>query len=579
MEQKKGNERFGLSRRSFLKGGLAIGGVASLGVLPLTSCSQAPSGTEKPADAGDKPAENPNPGTAVDWLGQEPEISDSDVSETLETDILVVGAGMAGTFAACHAAEAGASVLLIEAQENGHGIRSSSIAAVGSRYQIAQGVEINKEDIVNDFVNYALNICDINLIRDWVDNSAEAVDWLGDILEANDFGYLLEWNMPPKGRYADWPTGHGLITPEGTVAKEIEVQAVMIHHFEAAGGQYRNLTPMKKLIQENGAIVGAYAENEDGDIIRINASKAVVVATGGYVNNQEMYEARQAGLEKSFVGPLNTGTIFGDGIKACLWAGAHLDDFPTTMVFDRGVVRPEEELGFGFGGQEFVHFIFATQPFLKVDKTGRRLTNEASPYDYILHAAKNSPGRAWYSIWDSGWEKDVVRFHTIGCSTMLDREGGNALYSPRIEGTQAQIEDMVESGHCIKADTLEELAAGLLIEDVELFKAEVEAYNHAFEAQYDERFGKDPYRLSSINEPPFYGVKVGGEPLCTLDGIVINDQYQALDDENRPIPGLYLLGNDSGCYYNHTYPNLAAGANAGRCAASGMILGRRLASI
>lgn len=582
----------GLSRRDFVRGSL-LTGVAALAAGALAGCgaqggngaagddaqegkkADAPAGSQTKAQAEGVSAT----GTQGDgWLGAEPVIDEASVSEEVDCDILVAGAGMAGTFAACHAAESGANVLLIEAQEAGHGIRSSSIAGIDSRYQKKQGVTIDRNDIVNDFVNYALNQCDINLVRDWADNSGEAVDWLGDILEDNGYGYILEWSMPPEGRYKNWPTGHGMVNGDGTVVAEKDVQAVMIDHFQKAGGAYRNLTRLVKLIKEGDTVVGAFAETSDGNVLRINA-KAVVVATGGYVNNREMYEARQAGLEKSFAGPLNLGTAKGDGIKACLWAGAHMDPFPTTMVFDRGVIRPDEELGHVFDSPEFVHCVFATQPFLKVDKTGRRLTNESSPYDYVLHAAKNSPDHAWYSIWDANWPEDVKRFYTIGCSTMFDREGGNALYSPHIEGTQAQFEGMVESGHLVKADTLDELASGLLIEDVDRFKEEVERYNKAYEKGVDEVFGKDPFRLSAIAQPPFYGMKIGGEPLCTLDGVVVNDKYQVLDQDNYPIEGLYALGNDSGCYYAHTYPNLAAGANAGRCAASGMLLGRRLAEM
>ena len=82
------------------------------------------------------------------------------------------------------------------------------------------------------------------------------------------------------------------------------------------------------------------------------------------------------------------------------------------------------------------------------------------------------------------------------------------------------------------------------------------------------QFGKDAFRLSAIDEAPFYGMKVGGEPLCTLDGIVVNDRFQPLDDEAKPIEGLYVIGNDSGRFYCHTYPNFGAGTNAGRCAAA-----------
>ena len=71
---------------------------------------------------------------------------------------------------------------------------------------------------------------------------------------------------------------------------------------------------------------------------------------------------------------------------------------------------------------------------------------------------------------------------------------------------------------------------------------------------------------------------MGGLALCTLDGIKINTDFQALNENNDPIEGLYVVGNDSGSYYAHTYPNLGAGSNAGRCATFGRMCGKALAN-
>ena len=138
------------------------------------------------------------------------------------------------------------------------------------------------------------------------------------------------------------------------------------------------------------------------------------------------------------------------------------------------------------------------------------------------------------------------------------------------------MEGYVEDGHIIKADTIEELAEGLGI-DAEALTATVERYNELAAAGVDDDFGKDPYRLSAIDEPPYYGMKVGGLALCTLDGVVVDDDYQVLDTDNAPIPGLYCVGVDSGCCYAHTYPNFGAGTNAGRSATAGMLVGKALA--
>ncbi len=556
-----------LSRRNFVAGSAAVAGAATVA-----------GGAVAPAALADQNG---------DWLGEAPAIDGSSVLETLECEVLVVGGGQSGTPCAYFAAEGGADVLWIEANESSVCMRSSAFSAINSKYQEELGVHINPEDILNDVVSYALNQCSMKLWRDWVDHSAEAVAWYGSEVEKSGQRIALEYTMPPAGRYKTWPTGHGTASmdplpedpeaPSTSSGDESAVWAVIKDDFEALGGRYRNNTRLVELIKEDGAVVGAYAETGDGAVLRINASKGVVVATGGYVNNREMYVALQHGLEKSLSGNLNWGTAKGEGIKACLWAGAHMDAFPTTMIFDRGVVRPDYELGHSFDGGEFAFFTFATQPFLKVDATGRRICNEWSPYDYVVHAAQTHPGRAWYPIWDSSWKEDVQRFRTIGCSTLFSREGSNH-HAPGLAGVAESMESNVESGFIVKADTLEDLAAGLGF-DAETFVAEVERYNGWVADGYDGEFGKDPDRLSAIDEPPFYGMKMGGLALCTLDGIVVNEDYQAVDDDLAPIPGLYVVGNDSGCCYAHTYPNFGAGTNAGRSATAGMLVGKALAAL
>ena len=556
-----------MTRRSFVAGSAALAGAAAI------AGTTAVAGADESLD------------DAGDWLGEAPVIDESSIVEELDCDVLVVGGGQSGTPCAYFAAAGGANTLWIEANEDSVHMRSSACSAINSKYQQEKGVEINPEDILNDVVSYALNQCSMKLWRDWVDHSAELVEWYGGEVEKSGQRIALEYTMPPEGRYKMWPTGHGTAAdvdlpdnpndPSTASGDEGAVWAVIKADFEAAGGVFRNNTKLIKLVEnEDGAVVGAIAEGPEG-FIKINAAKGVVVATGGYVNNREMFAARQCGLEASLSGNLNWGTAKGEGIKAMLWAGAHMDHFPTTMIFDRGIVKPGDSLD-RWEGNGFAFFTFATQPFLKVNQYGKRICNESSPYDYIVHAAQQYPDHAWYPIWDSSWREDVQQFATIGCSTLYSREGSNH-HAPGLDGVEAQMEGNVADGYIIKADTLEDLAVGLGL-DVDTFLAEVDKYNGWVAAGYDGEFGKDPYRLSAIDEPPYYGMKMGGLALCTLDGVVINDDYQVLGINNLPIDGLYAVGNDSGCCYAHTYPNFGAGTNAGRSATAGMLVGKMLAA-
>lgn len=561
-----------VSRRNFLKAATA----GAIGTSAIATQALAAGETILGAVVGDNIASD-----GADWLGQPPAIADADCVETVECEVLVVGAGCSGTFAACHAAEAGAKVCWIEATATGNGVRSSALAAIDTKAMKAVGCSINKNDICNDIAHYALNQCDIRFMYQWAENSAEAIDWYADMVEPEGYVLCPEYGMPQgETRYKMWPTGHGTAPAEDTTKRVTDSNLLYIFtdHVEELGGEFRTETRMQRLIQdEAGKVVGAYATNPDGAYIRINASKGVIIATGGYVNNGQMYTALQGDLARGLAGGLNHGTAFGEGIKACLWAGAKLQEIPTTMVFDRGVVKPGTELGHMYEGPvEFKHFTFATQPFLKVCKKGTRLTNESSPYDFILHAGLMNADPAWYPIWDSSWLEDVQRFQTIGCSTLFLREGSNNRPAT-LEATQTQMESMVENGFIIKADTIRELGEGLLLDDVDAFVAEVENYNAMVAAGVDTQFGKDAFRLSAIDEPPYYGMRVGGEPLCTLDGIYTNLDFQALDAQRNPIEGLYVIGNDQGGYYAHTYPNFGAGTNAGRIATAGMLCGRIVA--
>jgi succinate dehydrogenase/fumarate reductase flavoprotein subunit len=124
----------------------------------------------------------------------------------------------------------------------------------------------------------------------------------------------------------------------------------------------------------------------------------------------------------------------------------------------------------------------------------------------------------------------------------------------------------IERGFMFKADTLEELATALGFEGdaQKSFLDQVARYNEHFDKQKDDDFGKEPYRLSAIKEPPFYGSWFGGTLLTTIDGISINDKLQVLDDNVTPIEGLYAVGDCSGSLFSGNYPEYIVGSACGR---------------
>jgi succinate dehydrogenase/fumarate reductase flavoprotein subunit len=567
----------GISRRDFLKdsaiGLAALGGGSVLaGCQPKVAATEAPKAEQAAATAA------PQATGAADWLGSAPVIKDADCVETVAADVLVVGAGCAGFFAAAAAAEAGAKVLLIEKLETPNGIRSSALAAVGSKAQKAANVEIDKAEIINDICHYALNHNDMTLVKTWADNSAEAIDWYCDFVEKKGKCEIkLEYTMPgQETRYHMWPTGHGTKSKSDENAEALVTKDMVEYITSFSGCEVRTNTKMECLIKDGAKVVGIYASNKEGKYIRINAAKGVIVATGGYARNEQMYTALQGDTKKSLVGLMAFLGATGDGIKAAIWAGAKFEPFHSTMIFDRGAIAPNAALGDPWnGGMPYYHI--ATQPFLKVNKAGNRICNESSPYDFIVHAASRFEGKGWYQIFDSNWKEDVTRFHTIGCSTLLQWDGGNH-HPEGLDAVEQAINGMIEKGLVFKADTIEELAGKLGIDSANLTKTAAR-YNELYDGGADVDFGKEFFRMSSLKTAPYYGAKIGGLMLCTMDGVYITPNGQAIGEDDKPIEGLFVVGNDGGGYYYSTYPNFGAGTNAGRCATFGRICGKHVAAL
>ena len=215
-----------------------------------------------------------------------------------------------------------------------------------------------------------------------------------------------------------------------------------------------------------------------------------------------------------------------------------------------------------FGGKAFPGTIRqynpGTQPFLKVNRNGERFANESCPYNDIVYAAAHQPGRVYAQICDANILEDAKRFHTIGCSAQT-RNGGEKYI-------QGKMDEAIEAGALFKCDTLDELAdkMGFTGAAKDTFLATVERYNELYDKQNDEDFGKPAYRLSAIRTAPFYGCWLGASLLTTEQGIAINEKGQALDNDNKPMPGLYITGDMSGSFFANNYPCLMAGVAMGR---------------
>ncbi|MBD8927381.1 MAG: FAD-binding protein [Faecalibacterium prausnitzii] len=516
-------------------------------------------------------------GDENDWLGKEPNIDEAAITETVDTDILIVGAGNGGMFAAAYAAANGLNFRVIEQNANVQDTRHWYGAVDSAAAKEAGEPATDKAKLLSEISRYASGKCDQRVVKTWINESAAMHDFMRSILE-DKYGWVCDFT---SGSEAAWPAEnaerntdylypvqeHNYMASEsasGTPRNEL-----LLQYIQELGYDVDFKTSLAKLEKNSdGRITGIIAQStEDDHFIRYNANKGVLLACGGFPGNPYMMEQ---------LDPLGTSVTTacsyspadkGYGIRAAVWAGANLDKEAAPMLFDRGIVAPGVDAGYvdsesAFGGKAFPGKIRqynpGTQPFLKVNRNGERFANESCPYNDIVYAAAHQPGRVYAQICDANMLEDAKRFHTIGCSAQT-RNGGEKYI-------QGKMDEAIEAGALFKCDTLDELAdkMGFTGAAKDTFLATVERYNELYDKQNDEDFGKPAYRLSAIRTAPFYGCWLGASLLTTEQGIAINEKGQALDTNNQPMEGLYITGDMSGSFFANNYPCLMAGVAMGR---------------
>ena len=516
-------------------------------------------------------------GDENDWLGKEPDIDEAAITETVDTDILIVGAGNGGMFAAAYAAANGLNFRVIEQNANVQDTRHWYGAVDSAAAKEAGEPATDKAKLLSEISRYASGKCDQRVVKTWINESAAMHDFMRSILE-DKYGWVCDFT---SGSEAAWPAEnaehntdylfpvqeHNYMASES--ASGLPRNELLLQYIQELGYDVDFKTSLAKLEKNSdGRITGIIAQStEDDHFIRYNANQGVLLACGGFPGNPYMMEQ---------LDPLGTSVTTacsyspadkGYGIRAAVWAGANLDKEAAPMLFDRGIVAPGVDAGYvdsdsAFGGKAFPGKIRqynpGTQPFLKVNRNGERFANESCPYNDIVYAAAHQPGRVYAQICDANILEDAKRFHTIGCSAQT-RNGGEKYI-------QGKMDEAIEAGALFKCDTLDELAdkMGFTGAAKDTFLATVERYNELYDKQNDEDFGKPAYRLSAIRTAPFYGCWLGASLLTTEQGIAINEKGQALDTNNQPMEGLYITGDMSGSFFANNYPCLMAGVAMGR---------------
>ena len=522
-----------------------------------------------------------------DWLGEAPEIDESAITEEIDTEVLVVGCGTGGWITAMTAAEEGAKVLVVEKGEKPTGIRED-IGAINSKLQLEAfkefpEFEIDKIEALQELVRYSSGYIDSDLVKVWMDNSGEMVDWLTNLMESTGNWYMsLEGGIGDQsdpGRDKAYATGHSPHKTE-SCPEDVTTSSTFMDHCDELGVEWKLSTALVRLEQDDaGKVTGIIAQDQvDQHYVRINASKGVIMCTGGYATNTDMMLALQPQTMKMKVNVPIGSKADGSGIKAMLWAGGEMDPCHASMMFNRASVLPTETAGYKTNGR---WFWFGEQPFLKVNLNGKRFCNESGPYEFMLHSMYMQPYHTYCDIFDSNSKAYAEQFDEVGCCRLFPFDNGalsnrdfDGCWKDMMEGENSHL----ETGYLQKADTIEELAEKLNI-PADALAETVARYNELCEKGVDEDYGKEKHRMTPVNQAPFYGIRTAAWHLTTLDGCRINTEMQVIREDGTPIEGLYATGDCTGGFFANNYPNLFTGLACGRTMTFGRLAAKKVAHL
>ena len=492
--------------------------------------------------------------------------------EVIEVDVVVIGGGLSGITAAAVAGDNGARVALLEQTTllGGASLMSFMSFAYGTRADVEAGADVQQQ-IVNRFNMWlgreAFRV-DANLLSHYLRNQGRAHDYLADagVFTTGFFG----------------PTRPMLITP---YVDRIPVFEAMIQESVIDNGGYLFMeTRATELIYEDGAVVGVIARRRDGSTLTVHA-EAVIIATGGFGGDAALVYER-TGVRARAGAPLVTR---GDGIAMAWEIGARVPHNITGGLMLHQTLTTSD-----LSGREFDLFhirmpmMLAYIPsLLRVDNMGRRYVNEGVPAG-VLSAAVSMANSAAFT---GGYIYVLVSSQTLdnleyGGFAEIGFTGGLGMppqYNPPglasdVPWTYVRdvMDAIVEQGTGFFGNTIEELAeaAGM---DPMVLVYHFERYQASAIAGFDEWFGKNPDWMIPYCDGPFWLVQATYNQLGTVTGLVINTDMQVLDTNNRPIPGLFAVGNDaSSTLYNNMYTS--SGDGIGWAATSGFLAGESVAA-
>ncbi len=533
------------------------------------------------------------------WAVKPESIKPEEVSAVYDADIVVIGAGHAGTCAARAGAEVGASIIVIEQQEREKQwvLGIGEIGHINSKWQREHGIpEVDIDTFVNDWQLRTGNRSLYPLIRSYALHGGETFDWFIEPLTKEEKESIHPVLTPASPNMPETLNGFHAWPGTPNTGMELQTKAVKVNHrlAEEHGARFFFSTRAVQLEQvEDGRVTGVYAKDAQGKLGLYRARKGVVLAAGDYSKNADMckYLLTEA-VDLTEEGSDFTGHGWdGSGICMGLWAGGRLE--------------PRSHAAMG-GNYSFPGFgLIGATPVLRVNKHGKWYSDEAFGTHILaaLTGAHQPNGQLWaifddtiseqvtfqtpcHGLYDYTDEKEKERFETVLAKAKSQRGQAGQKGSAALDKDRAG-----ETRPLYCADTLEELAELIFEEEEDRrnFLKEVKRYNALCHKGHDDDFGKDPRLMHPVEKPPFFASgtikdshRPGGQSLkilVTVSGLEIDEHQQVLNRDFEPIPGLYATGNCSGRRFGVQYTTSLPGQSIGIAQTLGRELGVYLANL
>ncbi len=577
-----------LDRRNFLKGA-AITAVGAVGATALAGCAPSSADEQKTAaQSADGEAYNTAETMQRKWSFEIPPepIADSDIAETIEADVVVVGCGTSGLMTANSAAEEGLETVIVSASTKPTS-RGGSNNAVYCKAFEAQGyprvpVEQYEKEI----------FCQTHKVdqRKWYqhyNHSEEAMNWACDLMEKAGYGITIEIGTPDdedslylqRTAAVGWDLNGQTPPEEGLEVVTGKMQPLFVwelarHLTDDLGGSiyYKNVA--EQLVREDdntGRVTAVICKRDDDTYAKYVGRKAVVLATGDFSGDRDMMrcfcpETADYVTDDVYDGKpdydqgFRYGGIFkGQGQKMGLWVGASWQkSFPNCTMGAYWGPGPRN--------------LYTNHLGLLVDRDGQRFMNENCIGPLASQNIMMLPEKKAFAIWDAGYAKhEAVSGDWTNDSMMTGEEAAAAAVASWDEAASGKNPNFV-TGATVE-EVIEKL--GLPAETIDT----VNRYNELAKKGADDDFHKSPKHLHAIEEGPFYGEWTDTFGFLTvLGGLNTNVHMQVCDAEDNAIPGLYNVGTMVGDMFSGTYTFMIEGANYGMtCVTFGYLTGKYIA--